>query len=278
MGAPDLRPFRHLNEDGLWPRFHWHGLARGDDGALRLAALPALEGELPAALGTLADAQPQGGVAVDAGGTVFFTDPAGGVVSWIEGCFGAIGPVPCLGGPGSDATRFDAPAGLAIAPARGALYVADAGNHRVEVFDLGSLALVEVLEGFQLPVSLALDEAGQLYVADLGRRSGRVHHDVGRPGTCLRRRGAGQRAGGSSVRDRVVGRTAVGAGRPDASGHRVHAAGRADGERSHRHRRRHRAGGVRRFAVHRRSGAAADRGLVARSGRVLLPRRRCRGL
>ena len=172
MGAPDLRPFRHLNEDGLWPRFHWHGLARGDDGALRLAALPVLEGELPAALGTLADAQPQGGVAVDAGGTVFFTDPAGGVVSWIEGCFGAIGPVPCLGGPGSDATRFDAPAGLAIAPARGALYVADAGNHRVEVFDLGSLALVEVLEGFQLPVSLALDEAGQLYVADLG--DGRV--------------------------------------------------------------------------------------------------------
>jgi phage tail-like protein len=166
--APDVRPFRYLNDDGVWPRFHWSGLALGSDGALRLAGLPAFEGSLPAGLDALAAVQPAGGVAIDADGSVYFSDPASGMVYEIEGCFGAIDAAPCIGGQGAAATQFDAPAGLVIAPRRRALYVADSGNHRVQIFDLASMALAEVLEGFDRPVSVALDDAGQLYVADTG--------------------------------------------------------------------------------------------------------------
>jgi len=170
--APDIHPFRYLNDDGLWPRFHWSGLVLGSDGALRLAGLPAFEGSPSVPLDALAGVQPPGGVAIDADGSVYFSDPTSGIVYDIEGCFGTVDAAPCIGGPGEGATQFDAPAGLAIAPQRHALYVADAGNHRVQIFDLASMALVEVLEGFERPVSLALDDAGQLYVADTG--TGRV--------------------------------------------------------------------------------------------------------
>lgn len=166
--APDVRPFRYLNDDGVWPRFHWRGLALGGDGSLRLAGLPLFDGSLPAGLDALAAVQPAGGVAIDADGSIYFSDPVTSTVSEIEGCFGIVEAVPCLGGQGAGVTQFDAPAGLAIARRRHALYVADAGNHRVQIFDLASMALAEVLEGFDRPVSLSLDEAGQLYVADTG--------------------------------------------------------------------------------------------------------------
>ena len=168
--APEIRPFRYLNEDGAWPRFHWNALALDADGALRLAGLPATVDPLPGALATLGAAQSAGGIAVDADGSVYYSDPAGGTIRIVEGCFGGVGAVSCLGGQGGAPTQLAAPAGLGIAPHRHALYVADTGNRRVQVFDLASLALVEVIEGLASPTALALDDRGRLGVVDEGTR------------------------------------------------------------------------------------------------------------
>lgn len=52
--------------------------------------------------------------------------------------------LPEVGGEGSEARRFSQPANLTISGQR--LYVADTGNRRVQVFDLESLALVEIID------------------------------------------------------------------------------------------------------------------------------------
>ena len=162
----DTRPYRHLNDDGAWPGFGWAGLELGEDGALRLMGVPRLDGVLPPQLAGLASAPPLGGVAIDAEGSIYFSDPKHALIRRIEGCFGQVEAAPCIGGKGSGETQMCEPAGLAVASHRHALYVADAGHHRVQIFDTGTLALIEILVGFQRPVSLALDEDGELYVVD----------------------------------------------------------------------------------------------------------------
>lgn len=177
--AQDIRPFRYLNDDGAWPRFHWQGLVLGQDGALRLPGLPAFEGSM-APMPALQDAAPPAaGLAADADGSVYFSDPTSDTVWRIDGCFGAVEPAPCIGGRGAGATRLDRPAGLAIAPRRHALYIADAGNHCVKIVDLDSMTLSEVLDGFETPRSVALDDAGRLYVADAGARRVELFTDTG---------------------------------------------------------------------------------------------------
>lgn len=166
----DTHPFRHLNDDGLWPRFHWQGLTLGEDGALRLPGLPAFDGVPPAMPQASNTQPPAAGLAVDADGSVYISDPANDDICRLDGCFGEVDPAPCIGGHGSGDAQFDRPSGLAIAPKRHALYVADAGNGRVQIFDLDSMALSEVLDGFVTPLSLALDEEGRLYVVDTGAK------------------------------------------------------------------------------------------------------------
>ncbi len=77
---------------------------------------------------------------------------------------------------GSGGDQFDRPDGVAVTPA-GVVYVADSGNHRVQVFDQ-SLVYSDTLgvtgipgsdhAHFDTPVDVVLDSAGNLYVADLG--------------------------------------------------------------------------------------------------------------
>jgi phage tail-like protein len=168
--ADDRRPYRHLNRDGVWPGFAWEGLTLDANGVLRLMALPKLNGALPPQLSRLASPQPPGGVAIDRDGTIFFTNPATSTVYRIDGCSGAVEPAPCLGGRGSNPTQFSEPSALLIPAHRHVLYVADSGNHRVQVFDLDTMALVDILTGFDRPISLASDDAGNLYVVDTQAR------------------------------------------------------------------------------------------------------------
>jgi phage tail-like protein len=88
----------------------------------------------------------------------------------VDGCSKAVERVPCLGGQGATPTRFAEPSGLLVHPHRHALYVADAGNARIQVFDLGTLALAQILSGFTRPVSIAADDAGAIYVVDTKAR------------------------------------------------------------------------------------------------------------
>lgn len=79
-----------------------------------------------------------------------------------------------LGGFGAQPGRFDEPADVAIGPDR-SIYVADAGNARVQVFDrLGSFLFefsgADGAERFQRPSAVAYDPRGLIFVADTAAR------------------------------------------------------------------------------------------------------------
>ncbi|HJQ82815.1 MAG TPA: NHL repeat-containing protein, partial [Candidatus Binatia bacterium] len=172
--------FRHLNADGRWPGFQWDGLERRSDGALQLFTLPRMGPEAASAAASPADAP--AGIAVDRDGTIFWTDPGHDRVLAREGCFATDGPVPCIGGRGTEPARLNRPRGLVVLPHRRALLVVDAGNHRVQLFDLASFAVLDVwgspagvgpsaeVGRFDTPWTAAGDAAGSVYVVDRGNR------------------------------------------------------------------------------------------------------------
>lgn len=181
---PNDKNFTYLNREGRWLGHHCDGLSIGSDGALRLKALPLLEGVLPPLVSQLPKPDGPAGIAVDGDGTIYFTDPAGNRVLRIDGCDGTTAPAPCMGGISSDPVQFNSPRGLLIPKWRRALYVADSSNHRIQVFDLGTRQLLEVwgqtagieprpgsLPGeFNTPWTLAADSAGNVYVVDFGNK------------------------------------------------------------------------------------------------------------
>jgi phage tail-like protein len=163
---PNDPSFRHLNRDGRWPDFAWDGLELDADGALRLLALPRLEGALPVAVTDLPAVTTPGGLAVDNDGTIYFSDPVAGRLWRVSGCSGEREPAPCVGGEGPGDTQFAEPTALLIPRRRRVLHVADSGHHRVQLVDPDTLGLRQILTGFDRPLSLASDQAGRLYVID----------------------------------------------------------------------------------------------------------------
>lgn len=175
MSGPREPGFFYLNAEGRWPKFERRGLEAGDGGALRLGSLPRLEGELPAEIAGLREPPAPSGLAVAPDGTVYWSDPEAHRILAINPCDRSRRPVPCAGGEGSAPTELDDPRGLLVHLGRRALVVADAGNHRLQLFALGSFQLVDVWGGpgtepgrFDTPQSLAADGAGNVYVADAG--------------------------------------------------------------------------------------------------------------
>lgn len=179
--------FLYLNRDNRWPDFQWTGLELRANGELRLHALPRLEGEPPATLGNFSTPEGPAGIAVAADGAVYFSDPLGHWLYGVDGCDGALTPLPCLGGKGNTPAQFSTPRGLLIPQHRSALFVADSENHRVQVFDLASWQLVDIWGWrdaagkpqpsaepgrFDTPWALAGDPDGNVYVVDYG--NGRV--------------------------------------------------------------------------------------------------------
>lgn len=166
------RNFRNLNRDGVWPDFHTSGLDLDQQGTLRLFPLPVLSGDSEEAAGLPTPAFPAG-IAIAPDGTILYTDPEHNRLRRIDACSGEPSAADCVGGHGSFPTEFDRPAGLAVAPQRRALFVADSGNHRVQIFDLDTLTVVDVWTGFQNPTALALDRDENIYIVDADAR--RVH-------------------------------------------------------------------------------------------------------
>ena len=175
--------FRYLNRDGVWPDFERRGLELRPDGSLGPYRLPLFSGDPDATVSTAFESP--AGIAVDRDGSVFYSDPPNHRVIRIDGCFGQSAATPCLR-PGDDtAYGLDTPRGLLIPPDRRALYVADSGNHRVQIFDLDNLALRGALGvaaisadpqpssrrgRFDTPTALAADPRGNVYVVDSGNR------------------------------------------------------------------------------------------------------------
>ena len=148
-----------------------------------LAGSPGVPGTLDA-VGTLARFNGPYGLAVDGTGGVYISDSQNhtirlmatdGTVSTYAGKAGQSGSTDASGG----SARFDQPNGLALA-SNGTLYVADYGNSCLRVIaPSGQVSTLAGLAGtpayadgtgsaarFNLPVGIALDASGNLWIAD----------------------------------------------------------------------------------------------------------------
>jgi DNA-binding beta-propeller fold protein YncE len=67
---------------------------------------------------------------------------------------------------GDDNTHLNSPTGVAVDPVRGRIYVADARNWRIQVFDYISRAYQTTLAGFSFVEDVAVDSSGNLYVSE----------------------------------------------------------------------------------------------------------------
>ncbi len=164
-----------------------------DAGNLRLRRV-GLDGVITTVLETKVDAASSQGVmghqglAADDAGNLYISDTSNHRIRKLD-AFGNLWPVAGTGlkgfaGDGGDAFRasFDSPSGLAV-DRSGNLYIADTGNHRIRRLDTsgkvttvagsgiagflgdGGPAIQSRLKG---PIGVAIDRAGNLYIADTG--------------------------------------------------------------------------------------------------------------
>lgn len=148
--------------------------------ALRLAADP--DGPLGLAWpdGSLGGLTLPRGMAIDGAGELYLLAPER---PWAVRRLGrraaSFVDLPGIGGEGGLARQLRAPLGLAAAGRR--LYVADTGNRRVQLFDLPTLALLQIWEPWELPRWRPVDVAAQGELAYLldGRRRRVYRHRAG---------------------------------------------------------------------------------------------------
>ena len=137
-----------------------------------------------------------GGVAVDASGDIFFADAVSARVREVSAATGLISTVAGTGTSGYNGdnlpartAQLSAPAGLAVDFA-GNLYIADAGNNRIRMMSAATGIIATVagsgIAGYNgdnipaasaqlnAPEGVAVDAAGNIYIADTGNRRIRV--------------------------------------------------------------------------------------------------------
>jgi phage tail-like protein len=177
--------FRHLNLRNAWPKFRFQGL-QNDGGALRLAMRPGalqLSDKIRSGIPFNAGLTGPAGIGIDSEGNIYLPDASGHQVLRWRSCDGVVTRLGCFGGEGSEPGQLKSPAAVLIGP-RGALYVADTGNHRIQIFDLATLQLREIwgqtssgvpapaneVGRFNKPSDLTADSNGFIYVVDEGNR------------------------------------------------------------------------------------------------------------
>lgn len=188
--------FRYLNLANQWPDLRSDGVVN-DAGRLRLATVLStapLSGMVtPVRPMDAAGLSGPARVAIDLDGNVYVPDAKGLGVSIWTACDGRVGSLPSTAAEGSEVGRFKAPLGVAIGQT-GALYIADSGNHRIQVLDLATRQVRDVwgqadpfgdpkpgsLPG-QLndPWDLTIDTEGFVYVSDHGNNRVQKFHSDG---------------------------------------------------------------------------------------------------
>jgi phage tail-like protein len=151
---PDGPTFWLLNEAAGWRTARAAGVAVGAD--LRLAAAPGGALALDCADGSLGGLALPQHLAIDGSGLVHLLDRDALRVKRFDPAACGFTALPALGGAGSDARALRAPAAIRVVG--GDLWIADAGNRRVQVVVLATLALRAILGPW--------DRAGQPVAAD----------------------------------------------------------------------------------------------------------------
>ncbi len=190
----DTKPqMLYLNRENRWLDFERSGLELRD-GELRLASLPLFETTRIEELGNLPVPDGPAGLAVGDDGTIYFSDPLQHRVLRINPCNGETCAMPCLGGMGPQPGSFQTPRGLLFDAIRQALFVADSGNNRIQIFNVDTFQLLDIwphadpLSGsqsnepgnFDTPWSLASDGEGNIYVVDVGNQRVQKFDALGR--------------------------------------------------------------------------------------------------
>lgn len=189
--------FQYLNRDGQWADFELERLQLDANGSLHLATVPRLNMQA----GDLSDLDtPNQIAAVDmtVDGTFYVAQPSKDQVLRIDGCDGQMEPMPCASGSGSLPTQFRQPHGILVDQEKGRLFVADSGNHRLQIFSLDTHQLLGVWGGvwgdqgerpsprkelgcFDFPTDLAQDSYGNIYVVDFGNQRVQKLNERGHP-------------------------------------------------------------------------------------------------
>lgn len=178
-----------LDRAAGWQQAAGDGVVSAADGALTLGALP---GKAAAVTGLPSDPTwiSPAGLAGDPAHGLLVTDASAHLVRRL-----VLEPteatrvirttvLPTVGGFGSGPRRFREPRGV-VRLGRGAIAVADSGNHRIQIFSPASHALLHVWGAqdalgepvagqgameFQQPWDLVADHAGTLHIADRGNK------------------------------------------------------------------------------------------------------------
>ena len=184
----------YLNRENRWLDFESRGLELAD-GQVRLASLPLFETPLIDELAKLPAPDGPAGLAIGGDGTIYLTDPTNHRVVTINSCSGETAVAPCFGGEGSGPTSFSTPRGLLFEPRRRTLFIADSGNHRLQIFSTETFQLVDVWGqtdpaadpqpgtepgSFDTPWSLSIDNQGNIYVVDVGNARVQKFDPLGR--------------------------------------------------------------------------------------------------
>jgi len=133
---------------------------------------------------------PQGNVAVDASGNIFVPDTGNDRVQIISFAGSLVGSI---GSWGTGDYQFACPAGVAISPVNGDLYVVDHCNERIEIFTSSRVFKARLgvtgVSGsddnhFDDPWGVAIDGNGNIYVADSENHRVQKCTLSGSSGTC----------------------------------------------------------------------------------------------
>src|SRR5262249_51756455 len=120
------------------------------------------------------------GIAAGPCAAAFVADTNNNRVLFVDGTCAARAWLPATTMPRAAPGQFDHPRGLAVSA--DALWVADAGNRRIQRFGFPALEVdLDVPGGLQQPTGVATDSQGHLYVLDRGLKTIRRYTRHGLP-------------------------------------------------------------------------------------------------
>lgn len=161
-----------LNQQATWREARLDRVVLADEGtALQLRPVPGSGRPLIDSAGSFGGLALPASLAMDDEDRIYILDRSSHVVKRYSPCTETFETLPCIGGKGPEPRQLLDPQGIAIS-ARGDLFVADSGNHRVQVFALKGLVLRAIWSSPKSfaydwqPTDIAITPDGRVFVCD----------------------------------------------------------------------------------------------------------------